>query len=484
MSLPSVIDASIPAFAPPVRRGWPRVSWFLIALIVSFIVFAPPYLRHKQVDSSKPAASATQDMMFRFVGKYVVGGYNLTGRKNPQFAQISASMDDGTPKRRLETIILTGELSGPGAARKQLDELREDWSTNESTPTAEQLEISEILDRAYGDFGKERFDAPSLSSEERTQLQNQLGWFGDLALTPLEAPAHERQAVLAPAYTTLAAIGGFIAVFFALFVAGCFGLLAFFVLAIMRVLQGGLLRGTLHGGVYAETFALWLLLFICISVGLSFVPVPKSWQLLLIGAGDLLSLSILAWPVLRGIPWAQVRRDVGLTRGRAGIAEPLVGFWTYTMSLPFVAAGMLVTLFLLHLTRSLPGGGSPQEPGHPIQEYMTLGNGWVWLQMFFIASIVAPIVEETMFRGVLYRQMRQVTSRWGFVPSLLLSMLAVSFVFAVIHPQGWVAVPALMAIAFALTLTREWRVSLFPSMVQHGLHNGCLVLLSYFLFSG
>jgi membrane protease YdiL (CAAX protease family) len=51
----------------------------------------------------------------------------------------------------------------------------------------------------------------------------------------------------------------------------------------------------------------------------------------------------------------------------------------------------------------------------------------------------------------------------------------VSFVFAAIHPQGWVAIPALMSIAVGMNLLREWRGSLIPSMVVHGLSNGIVV---------
>ncbi|HEY1861291.1 MAG TPA: type II CAAX endopeptidase family protein [Gemmataceae bacterium] len=483
MSLPSVTDVPIPVFTPPVRRGWPRTAWCIIGLAVLLIALVPPFLHRKKSESVKTAPDAAQMKSQSVTAKYLVAWYNLSGRSDPHVAQNIAAMDSGRPEQRLDVVVLTGEISGPVAAQQQLERLRSDWADAAQELTPEQRNVSDLLRRMYEDFEESHFDAPSLSLADRQRLQNELGWFGDLALTPAEAPPAERQAVLSPAYNTLGAILGIGAVLLTLLGIGCLGLLVFFVLAVMRILGGGLLRGSLHGGIYAETFALWLVLFVGISVGMSFIPVPKTWQLFLIGLGDLLSLSILAWPVLRGIPWSQVRKDLGLVRGRAGIAEPLIGFWTYVLSLPFVLAGMLITLFLIYVSRSLQGGVSPTEPGHPIQEYMTTGNSWVWLQMLFVASVVAPIVEETMFRGVLYRQMRQVTSRWGFVPSLLLSMLVVSFVFAVIHPQGWVAVPALMAIAFALTLTREWRVSLLPSMVQHGLHNACLVGLSYLLFT-
>ena len=84
------------------------------------------------------------------------------------------------------------------------------------------------------------------------------------------------------------------------------------------------------------------------------------------------------------------------------------------------------------------------------------------LEIFILACVVAPVVEETMFRGVLHRHLREATSRLGRGRSIFLSATLVGFVFAVIHPQGWLAVPALMAPAYAFTIAREWRGSLLP----------------------
>ena len=112
------------------------------------------------------------------------------------------------------------------------------------------------------------------------------------------------------------------------------------------------------------------------------------------------------------------------------------------------------------------------------------GDWSVRLQLLFLASVVAPIVEETMFRGVLYRQLRQASARFGYAPSVLVSILIVSFIFAAIHPQGWLAIPPLMSVAIAFNFVREWRGSLVPSMVAHGVHNGLLTLIAFFALSG
>jgi membrane protease YdiL (CAAX protease family) len=114
-------------------------------------------------------------------------------------------------------------------------------------------------------------------------------------------------------------------------------------------------------------------------------------------------------------------------------------------------------------------------PAHPIISEFANPNVWLFLQVFFVASVVAPIVEETMFRGVLYRHLREATGWTGTFLSVVFSGTVASFIFAVIHPQGIVAVPALMALAYGFTIAREWRGSLIAPMVAHGINNGVLM---------
>jgi membrane protease YdiL (CAAX protease family) len=105
-------------------------------------------------------------------------------------------------------------------------------------------------------------------------------------------------------------------------------------------------------------------------------------------------------------------------------------------------------------------------------------GGWPdLLGILFLASVAAPLIEETMFRGVLYRHLREASARFGPVLSFFASGILVSFVFAVIHPQGIFAVPVLMALAFGFAMAREWRGTLVPAMVGHALNNGILTLL-------
>jgi membrane protease YdiL (CAAX protease family) len=168
-----------------------------------------------------------------------------------------------------------------------------------------------------------------------------------------------------------------------------------------------------------------------------------------------------------------LRYDVGFSAGRSGIVEGLVGIGTYAAALPFLAAGVIVTLVLTAIAKR--HGQPDQIVGHPLTPFILESGWWGRLEALLVASVVAPIVEETMFRGVLYRHLRESTAGNGRIVSAGLSALAVSFVFAVIHPQGWLGVPPLMGLAFAFCLAREWRNSLVAPMVAHAIQNGAIL---------
>jgi membrane protease YdiL (CAAX protease family) len=95
--------------------------------------------------------------------------------------------------------------------------------------------------------------------------------------------------------------------------------------------------------------------------------------------------------------------------------------------------------------------------------------------VLFLAAAFAPFFEEALFRGALQRGVRR---RYGPV----VSGLIVAFIFAVIHPQGFLLVPALGALGFGFAMLREWRGSLIAPMVAHAVHNGTLVTFMWMAF--
>jgi membrane protease YdiL (CAAX protease family) len=165
-----------------------------------------------------------------------------------------------------------------------------------------------------------------------------------------------------------------------------------------------------------------------------------------------------------------------------------MGIAGYAMALPILAVGVLLTFLLLLLDTAL--SGDPEKftpaggPAHPIVAELGSGNWWILLQILLLGSVAAPIIEETMFRGVLYRHLRDASRGHGPFRSIVLSSLINGFVFAIIHPQGWVAVPALMSLAVAFCLAREWRGTLIPAMVMHGVSNGVVLGLITVLAAG
>jgi membrane protease YdiL (CAAX protease family) len=151
-----------------------------------------------------------------------------------------------------------------------------------------------------------------------------------------------------------------------------------------------------------------------------------------------------------------------LHAGRGIFREAAAGVTVYLAALPALVGAMLLTAFLIKLTG--------HTPSHPIAHQISTEPARV-VSLFALASLFAPVTEEVMFRGVLYHHLR---GRWGAI----VSGVVVAFIFAVIHPQGWLGLPPLMVLALTFSAMREWRGSLVGPVVVHGLHNGAMLTIS------
>jgi membrane protease YdiL (CAAX protease family) len=454
------------------------IAWVVILLAVGFVLVGRDLLRHVLdrmglLHGGEPAPDIGL-VMTRMQARYLIGVNDLL-KMGPSLYKQARVMDSGSDLQRLSFVVVAGELEGPREALRLLDDLR----VNE--PGA--VDVKRILHRLYTDYNADRLNGPSVNAGDRDELKRQLGWLGEVALAPPGSGDGVRGAVLAPARRTATLMLVFFGMLLLAGVSGFGLLLLLVVLAFARKLKAhGERLGASTGHIYAETFAVWMVLFLGLGLVASLMPLGR-FELLAFGVAALLSLTALAWPVIRGVPWGQVRREIGLTAGKRPWLEPLFGPACYLATLPLLVIGVLVMVVLakvLGLGGVFGAGMAANEghaPAHPLVGQIAEGGWVVWLQAVFVASVVAPIVEETMFRGVFYRHMRELTGRWGAVLSVLFSAFVVSFLFAVIHPQGFLAVPPLMALAFGFTLAREWRGSLVPCMIAHGLNNLMVTLL-------
>lgn len=137
-------------------------------------------------------------------------------------------------------------------------------------------------------------------------------------------------------------------------------------------------------------------------------------------------------------------------------------------NLPIVLA---LAIFFQWLLRGLPA------PSHPVTiELANRQDPATVILLFVLASVVAPIVEELMFRGAMLPAMVRLFA------SPVVAILCSSLLFAAIHPTGIPAWPAL-AMTGAMAAMVGWqRGSLVSSIAMHATHNFALVTLTTALF--
>lgn len=109
---------------------------------------------------------------------------------------------------------------------------------------------------------------------------------------------------------------------------------------------------------------------------------------------------------------------------------------------------------------------------NPIVDSAQSAQGWLhWAMIFAQAVVLAPIVEEFLFRGVLFQVLWQRTGR------VWLSAFVSGFLFAIIHPQFLVGLIPLTAIGTVLALLYAHTRSLTSSIMLHALNNLVVTLV-------
>jgi len=471
--------------APRRQRGWALAAWVVIiaAIVLTMVlhvVGSPP----PEADDEDPVGLTVMQLQAKsMVGMARSSFLPVDGPS--VYAKIRFVLNTGTVGQRQRSIIVAAELAGAGEARDELEALDVLIAGEQVKLSEGQASVQRILHELYpktaeGDAGEAAVRAAeAIGPTDRALLVNELGWFGELAMVPPGSrDAAAREAALRPALIAATIIVAVEVLGVAALGVGFIGLVLVVVFALTGHVRSAF--GSAHPwhAIYAETFAVWLVLFLGLQVLAGWIATPAT-EMPVTVVLFFASLIALAWPVVRGIPWAQVRRDIGWTLGRLPWAEPFIGLGAYLMTLPLLAVGLAATLFLMFIQGAVAGEqpifGPTGGPAHPIIVDMAGTAVWPKILLLFLAAVAAPVVEETMFRGVLYRHLRDASAQLGLVVSVVLSVVANTFIFAAIHPQGLVAVPALMSLACGMALVREWRGTLIPSMVVHGVSNGLIM---------
>lgn len=321
----------------------------------------------------------------------------------------------------------------------------------------------------------------SLPEKARADLKQHHGWFADVLLSagddqaPVRVQARSQAVVFA---LFMAVLGGGIIL---AFLAG----LVLLILGIVWKSDGRLrfrfakpalpemepARASWARALWLETVTVFLLGFLSLKLVIvavdDFFP-GAPWSIWVALLGQWALVACIFWPVVRGLTWPEWRAGIGWHAPRGVGREIGAGLCTYLAALPVyfgMALVVVVLMFIVQAVRSAMGLPEQPAPTNRITEIVSGGGPLVLATVFLLATVWAPIVEESIFRGALYRHLR---GRYALLGAAFLSAAA----FALMH--GYVAVQLLMVftLGFVFAVMREWRNSIVPSASAHCLHNG------------
>lgn len=389
-------------------------------------------------------------------------------------------LEEGNSSERLAHAILVGAVEGwsKGAdAARGVEVIESDDSDERDAYEANSALKADVVG-AMEELATSNGDFAAVSDETRERIEADLGFFGRLLSADGVSEAKSGFAVM------IFAGVWYLTVFL-------LGLVA--LIALVGFVGTGkwkpALQPTSDGHVtlvLGETFAVWMGLYLFLTIGATLIAafLPESAAstggLVLSIAAMGGSLAVLAFPRLRGVSATDLRAAIGLNTGRGILREVGAGVMCYVSAVPILVAGGIIYFILSLIAQAISGEQAP--PSHPAVEMLGGAGAIEVVLLFTLASVMAPIVEEIAFRGFLYGHLRGFVMPHARLASAMVAAVVSSVIFAAIHPQGLLFVPALGGLAVGFCLYREMRGSLIAPMVAHGINNAFTLALGLMLF--
>ena len=359
---------------------------------------------------------------------------------------------------RFRAAIVIGELQGAHRAVERLTSLRDE--VEPGGPLSN--EIGWLLPRYEAAAAHKPI--PDLPPEVVTAMKGRHGWFADLANAFGRDDSHpDRWYTVAGAerffaFATFADVFDLIAPLIGVVVA---------IIVIVMITQNGVENSDdphVPTTIYLQAFCVFALLFSTYLMLHVFMLGVEGAISLVVSQAITWSCALAAlYPLLRGVKFRELLHDLGFIAPNGIPRELMIGVVGFIGGLPIdwigARVGGIVDAILL--------GDSGSDAGIPLYEAPMSGS-WILVILGTISACLwAPIVEETMFRGCLYRWCRV---RLTWIPTMLIT----AAIFGAIHPYS---VGGMISVAFGgltLGLLREWRQSLYAPIVAHALYNAHL----------
>jgi membrane protease YdiL (CAAX protease family) len=377
-----------------------------------------------------------------------------------------------TDEDKVRLAIVAADLLGPEAGLKQLDEFKE--------LDARLGEDVRILRDAYQ-------NSAAVEGADAQLLEDHHGWFARLEQTRALPNTDPRRAAV------LAGAGKFLAFGFALAAAGFTAVIGAIVgatIMFVRLLNGRLKPAFIPpargGSVYIETVAVFILGYLILHLTMGLIAArystngePPDWLMTVALTAQWALFILPFWPLVRGVSWREFRERLGWTSGRGVFREVGAGILGYFAALPLLVLVIGVTILILFIRAIIYKMMNAQEPGppsNPVAELIGKGSTLALVMLYVLATIWAPIVEEAIFRGCLYRHLR---SRMGMFAAALISAVTFGFM----HGYSAILLGPVICLGFVFALMREWRGSLIASMTAHCMHNATLLAIAILALS-